>query len=115
MNQQHKRCTKCYTVKPLNCFSRQKAGSLGRKSECKKCQVKANMAYRHSHKFNKTQNTHCWRCDVELSKERFLIERRRMLVEEKRGGGVHLAECKACAAQPQLSPKEQHEQKQRNK
>lgn len=115
MNQQHKRCTKCYTVKPLNCYSRQKSGALGRKSECKKCQVKANMTYRHKRSLSKTNNAYCWRCGMELSKERFLSERTRMLVEEKRGMGVKLAECAECAVLPRLSPREQYEQKMRER
>lgn len=89
-----KRCTKCYQIKPLSHFSRQRQGRMSRKSECKICQVTANRYYRHN-RHNKTDSK-CWHCHKELHPNRLKSENKRMA---KEGFGAKLPRCLDCQFQ----------------
>ena len=93
-----KRCTKCYQIKPLSNFSRQTHGKMGRKSECKTCQVLANKKYRQANR-RMVQGSvrQCYKCKAQLSPERALSERRRIQKEiQAFGVGYKMATCGNC-------------------
>ena len=86
-----KRCTKCGLVKLLSEYSRQAQGVMGRKSECKTCQVIANKEYRHNtHKTLKAVLKRCSICRTPLTAEQQVAERQRIK------GTINLPRCPDC-------------------
>ena len=90
---QSKRCSKCFQIKPLPRFSKQKGGLSGRKSECKACQVKANQEYRDRRRSEQQTKNQCWICELPLTEKCYVAELRRMTRE---GFGARLPKHKGC-------------------
>ena len=88
-----KKCSKCFTIKPISNFSRAKDGLYGRRANCKACQVAINKEYRHNKKAN-TEDSICWKCSNKLDPVRYKLEQKRM---KREGFGAKLPLCFDCA------------------
>ncbi len=94
MRQRHKRCTKCFIVKPITLFSKDKTGYMGHRANCKQCQNIQNKDCRDRRQNqNPDEKTHCWCCGVSLDTARQEHEQTRM---KQQGPNATLPVCDVC-------------------
>lgn len=89
-----KRCTKCFKIKPIHDFSRDKNGLYGRRANCKQCQNAQNKDCRDRRQNQNTdQDSHCWCCGIELDTTR---QQREQLRIKQQGPDAMLPTCNVC-------------------
>ena len=110
-----KSCTKCYTNKPINQFSKDKNGSDGHRANCKQCQNTQNQecrTRRTAKQHDSHSGTHCHWCDTPLSRSRIDSEAlRRKTAKAAYGETGQPASCESCQYLP---PQQRYEMRHRH-
>ena len=103
----HKRCTKCGKVKPLDTFSPARGHTDGRRSDCKACKAAAERKYRLTHPEKVRERNRKWRLanlekareqqrkrNIEHPEKRRKIDRKYHLTHPEKKREYHAEKCK---------------------